>query len=191
MLTMVAGCMGVTGVTPHGDDHAGVVDADGLDQHERGRHDEIVEILERAGGSPDEGAATEDARRGADDITGIIDSESLAEVAARKRPEIEDRPARGPAHRTPHAGRVGGIADDVTPRVDGHRRARRVPWEGPQVLLGPLARPQDRVETEANVPRANRIAALVDPQRPTRLRAARARQHVDAPVRGPAHRTLS
>src|SRR5262245_18545112 len=135
VVIVVAGCMSVTGVTPGGDDHASVVDAAGLGQHERGRHAEIVEILERRGRSPDEGAGTESARRGAEHITGIVDSDRLAEVAARKRPEIEDRPTRGPAYRSPHAGRVGGIADDVTPRVDGRRRTRRMPREGPQVLL--------------------------------------------------------
>src|SRR5438093_9505998 len=98
---MTAGAVRVTDIASDGDDDSGSVDADRLSQHERGRRDEIIQIAERCGASPDEGAATKGARRDPDDVTGIIDPERLAGVAARERSEIDDRASRGPQHRSP------------------------------------------------------------------------------------------
>ena len=44
MRVMVAGGVRVTNIVSDGDDDSGVVDADRPNQHERGGHDEIIQI---------------------------------------------------------------------------------------------------------------------------------------------------
>src|SRR4029453_8492444 len=171
---MVADGLRVTDIASDGDDVSGRVDADRLSQHECGRRDEIIQIEEPCGGSPDEGAATKGARQDPDDVTALIDAERLAGVAARERAEIDDRPPRRPQHCSPATDCVRGVTNSVGTCVHSHRLARRVTRQCPQVLRAAPAWPQDCAETGPGGQRANRIALLVDPPRPTRLSARRA-----------------
>src|SRR4030095_5087082 len=148
---------------PH--ERAAGVEAPRLRQHDRGRDDEIVQVLEPDCRRPEKRTATEAARRRPADVAAVIDPERLTEVAAWQRPEIDDAAARLPKRGPTRTNRVGRIAHDIATRVHANRLTCDVTRECAQIPRGAPRRPQNRAATDAGVRHADDVSPVIDPQR--------------------------